>query len=219
VTPDEVTLAVCHSRSAAVLVLGPGGWELLDRLRDVIPLHSVYAALAADDVRVLREELWMASERTRTVAVNLNGASERVQNMLLKALEDPPGQVRFVLASAVRPLPTVVSRCWAVTLGREAAASGLPEPADVAEVGTALRTAADQPAMLAAALRGILPAQVRLLARWASEAATGRWQTFGPDFAPDIDPVRAQALVAELARWDGTRLGPLVALRKAFSPG
>jgi hypothetical protein len=45
------------------------------------------------------------------VLIDLSGATEAAQNRLLKTLEEPPPNVRFILVAHHAPLPTVASRC------------------------------------------------------------------------------------------------------------
>lgn len=217
-TPEQVLAELAGELPPATLVLGPGAWDVVDGpagLGADIHHRSLTAELARD---VCAVAAWMPTGDRRVIALNLDGASTQVQNMLLKVLEGPPASTRFVLAAESRPLPTVLSRCRVLVLGREVAGE-LPDPKDMAAVASALRVArSGRTALLAQNLRGWLPATAKLLNLWAAEAASGRWRVFGPETAPGVSSGQAMRLLAELARYPGTRLGPLAALQAAFSP-
>lgn len=225
-TPDQVRAALAGELSPPILVTGSGaaalvfyacadrGWEFR---------FDLDAAAA----RQVREEAYLAPPSgLRVIALNLDGASDRVQNMLLKVLEEPPGATRFVLAASERPLATVASRCRVLVLGLTVPEAVNATAEDVAAVGTAIRAArARLPSLLYETVRGWwknaaqgrLPEPVRLLPAWAAEAATGRWRVFSPDLAPGVSPKLAVRLLAELSRHPGSRLAPAVALETVFS--
>ena len=215
-TPEQVLAELAGELPPATLVLGPGAGALVLGACAVHgwPFRFDLNAAAARDIR---DNAWWASRGARVTALNLDGASAQVQNMLLKTLEEPPDCTRFVLAAARRPLPTVVSRCRVLVAAREAG----PEPADSrdkAAVASVVRAArSGQAALLAQNLRGWLPAQAQLLAVWAAEAVSGQWKVFGPDIAPGVSPEQALRLLTELARYPGARLGTRVALEAVFS--
>lgn len=217
-TPDQVLAELAGSLPPATLVLGPGSWPLVTLAAG--PEWLLRYDLSAGDARQVRESVWLLPcGNLRVVALCLDKASQQVQNMLLKILEEPPASTRFVLAAESRPLPTVLSRCRVLVLGGGPAAEP-PDARDKAAVAAVLRAArSGQAALLARSLRDWLPAQARLLGQWAAEAASGQWRVFGPDTAPGVSPEQAMRLLAELARYAGTRLGALAALSAVFSPG
>ncbi len=177
--------------------------------------------LDAATARMLRGLAWLlpASAGERVMALDLRTASEQVQNMLLKILEEPPEQTKFVLAAERRPLLTVVSRCRVLVVGREPGEESA-DPRDKAAVATALRAArTGQTLLLSQNLRNWVPSQAKLLTVWAAEAVSGRWHVFGPDTAPGVSADQAMRLLTELARCPGTKLGALVALDAVFSQG
>jgi hypothetical protein len=51
------------------------------------------------------------------VLIDLDSATEATQNILLKTLEEPPANVRFILVGSRPPLPTIVSRCVVFRVG------------------------------------------------------------------------------------------------------
>jgi DNA polymerase III, delta subunit len=225
VTPEQVRTALSGELAPATLVLGPGAWDLVTTGRELD-----WAFRRDLDVAMAREVCemagWAPARYRRVLALNLDGASDQVQNILLKVLEEPPRTTRFVLAAEGKPpLPTVASRCRVLVLGH-----GQPEAVQVADsdkaaVGVAVRAAvARQVPELSQAVRGWwkdakpgeAPAQVRLLETWAAEAATGQWQVFEPGLAPEVSPDQALHLLSELARSRGSRLGPVVALQQVF---
>jgi DNA polymerase III, delta subunit len=224
-TPDQVQFQLAGELAPATLVTGPGAGLLVAGQAGALG-WTLWYDLSAAEARQVREEACLAPvSGLRVTALVLDGASDRVQDMLLKVLEEPPEATRFVLASTGRPLPTVVSRCRVLVLG-----PGEPEAvaaaADVAAVGAVIRAArARQPSVLYPAVRGWWkdaapgkePEPFRLLRAWAAEAASGRWRVFSPDLAPGVSPQRAVRLLAELARYPGSRLAPAVALETVFS--
>lgn len=215
-TPEQVRAALAGELPPATLVVGPGaaalvfqactdhGWAFRWEL-DAAAAREVWAEAGMAPLRGLR-----------IIALNLANASAQVQNMLLKVLEKPSADTRFILAAERRPLPTVLSRCRTLVLG-QAQEVEQPDPKDVTAVGAAIKAArARRPGLLAQTARTWLPAHARLLSAWAAEAATGRWQVFDPDFAPGVSRDQALRLLAELARYPGARLGAVVALDRVF---
>jgi DNA polymerase III delta prime subunit len=65
---------------------------------------------------------------------------------------------------------------------------------------------------LSMALRNWTDEHTVVLRRWATEAASGRWVIFTPDFAPGIRPTAALRVLEALSRYPGTRTGPAAAL-------
>jgi hypothetical protein len=217
-TPEQVIAELAGDLPPATLVLGPGAWALVSGA--ALDSWVLVPKLNAEAARIVRDSSYlMAARGMRKVALNLGDTTEQVQNMLLKVLEEPSSGTRFVLAAERRPLPTVVSRCRVLVVGREAQEESA-DPRDKAAVATALRAArTGQTMLLAQNLRNWVPAQAKLLTVWAAEAVSGRWSVFGPDTAPGVSADQAMRLLAELARYQGTKLGALVALDAVFSQG
>lgn len=217
-TPEQVLAELAGDLPAATLVLGPAAWPLVTQAAG--PGWLLRHDLAAGDARQVRESTWLLPcEDVRVVALCLDKASDPVQNMLLKVLEEPSPGTRFVLAAERRPLPTVVSRCRLLVVGREA--DGEPvDSRDVAAVATAIRAArSGQAALLSQTLRNWVPAQARLLAVWAAERVSGQWRVFGPDTVPGVSDDQALRLLGELGRYPGAKMGTTVALDAVFSQG
>lgn len=218
-TPEQVTAELASELPPATLVLGPGAWPLV--CRSAQAHWMLEPDLNADRARLLSGLAWLlpTSGGWRVMALDLRSASEQVQNMLLKTIEEPPESTRLVLAAERRPLPTVLSRCRVLVVGQEAAEVET-DPRDKAAVVTALRAArSGQAALLAQTLRNWVPAQAKLLTVWAAEAASGQWKAFGPDTVPGVSADQAMRLLTELARYPGAKIGALVALEAVFSPG
>lgn len=225
-TPEQVLAQLSGELPPATLVTGSGAGLVVAGLAGACG-WTLWYDLSAADARQVREEACLAAPSgLRVIVLNLDGASEQVQNMLLKVLEEHPVTTRFVLTAARRPLPTVVSRCRVLVLGQSGPEAVTATAADIAAVGTAIRAArARQPSVLYPVVRGWWksaapgkePEPVRLLRAWSAEAASGRWQVFSPGLAPGVSPERAVRLLAELARYPGSRLGPAVALETVFS--
>lgn len=215
-TPEQVIADLAGDLAPATLVLGPGAWALVTQAAG--PEWLTGTDLSAADARQLRGNVWLLPSRgVRVVALCLDKATAQVQNMLLKMLEEPAPGTSFVLAAERRPLPTVVSRCRVLVAGREAAEEPA-DPRDKAAVATVLRAArSGQSVLLAQTLRNWLPAQARLLAVWAGEAASGQWGVFDTGTAPGVSSDQAMRLLTELARYPGAKMGALVALEAVFS--
>ena len=218
-TPEQVQARLAFDLPPATLVLGPGSWR--EVCRCARGHWMLKPDLDAATARMLRGLAWLlpTSGGERVMALNLAGAGEQVQNMLLKVLEEPPESTRFVLAAERRPLDTVISRCRVLVVGQEV--TGEPaDPRDRAAVATALRAArSGQSVLLAQTLRNWVPAQAKLLAVWAAEAVSGQWRVFDASTVPGVSAEQAMRLLTELARYPGAKLGALVALEAVFSPG
>jgi len=217
-TPEQVIAELAGDLPPATLALGPGAGALVFEACRVYgwPLRFDLNAAAARDIR---DNAWWASREARVTALNLEGASTQVQNMLLKVLEEPPESTRFVLAAERRPLPTVVSRCRVLVVGQGADGQEA-DPRDKAAVATALRAArSGQSVLLAQTLRNWVPAQAKLLSVWAAEAVSGQWEVFDSGTAPGVSAGQAMHLLTELARYPGAKTGALVALGAVFSQG
>lgn len=216
-TPEQVKAELAGSLPPATLVVGPGAWETASEAMG--PDWEAWWDLDADGARRVRTKAYlMPLGERRVLLLKLDGTTWQVQNILLKVLEDPPRTTRFVLAAADQPLPTVVSRCRVLALGRPLEQEARIDAQDKAAVATAIKAArSGQGALLSQAVRDWHPEHVRLLGAWAAEAASGNWRLFGPDFAPGVGPQQAMALIVELGRYQGSRIGPMVALDKVFS--
>jgi len=85
------------------------------------------------------------------------------------------------------------------------------------KAGRVLRVlAAREPAHLGAALRDWDAAAHEQLGIWAYEAASGRWQQFGPDFAPGLTKETARRLLVALSSCPAAR--PRLAAHAALAP-
>lgn len=217
-TPEQVLAELAGELPPATLVLGPGAWALVAQAAG--PEWLLQHDLAAGDARQVRESAWLLPRGgVRVVALGLDKASEQVQHMLLKVVEEPPPGTRFVLAAEHRPLPTVVSRCRLLVAGREEAQDAA-DSRDKAAVAAAVRAArSGQGVLLAQTLRNWVPAQARLLTVWAAEAVSGQWKVFGPDTAPGVSTEQAMRLLTELARYPGAKAGTFAAFDAAFAQG
>ena len=148
------------------------GWPLPEKAQAEIDdkKRKPSKEIRVDALREAIEFAQRTSGRGRGKAVLVYPA-ERMNhvaaNALLKTLEEPPGDVRFVLASdaAHLLLPTIRSRCLTHTLAWPAEAEALPW---LAAAGV---PPADAPALLRAA--GARPAQALALA--AVEGSAKQW--------------------------------------------
>lgn len=215
-TPDQVKAQLAADLPPVLLVTGPGAGALVF---EACADHGWpwRFDLTAEAVRQVRQETSvLPASGHRVLALCLDGASARVQNMLLKELEEPRRGTSFVLAAESRPLATVVSRCRVLTVGGVTGEAASPD--DVAQVTAALRAArTGNMALTARAVREWRPPHAVLLARWAAEAVSGCWRTFSASSVPGVSAAQAQKLLVELSRYPGARTAPLAALSQVFS--
>lgn len=88
---------------------------------DVTVLTEEAPSIKVDDIRNLSETIYFAPNQSEGRVFIIESAERmnvQAQNALLKLLEDPPGQVHFILTSSVKYafLETILSRVWAVEL-------------------------------------------------------------------------------------------------------
>ena len=217
-TPEAAREMLCLHLPQAVLLLGPGAWELGLGVGFVYGLQESVPVLDAETARRVRDEAQFTPPHPPLVyLIGLDRAGQPAQNMLLKLLEEPPSWTRFILAASREPLKTIVSRCHVMPLGAE------PERQEGdsrvrGQVATAVRAARNgSQQLLSQALRGWSPEHSQVLQDWAYEAAAGRWRQFDDGFAPGVTPRQALSLLELLTRYSSSRLGSLVALSEAFS--
>lgn len=110
----------------ATLLVGPvsvGKWTLathLIRHHQVKPLDrwEVPHGLTIDTVRLICAYAARAPQGPfKLIVARLDSSSHQALNALLKTLEEPPPQVRFLLTSSAQTLPTIASRCTVFELG------------------------------------------------------------------------------------------------------
>lgn len=219
-TPDAAQKVLSTHLPPAVLLTGPGSWDLACMLADMHGPGELVSLLDAEAARRIRDSAQHQPVAGQVLyVVGLDGAGLSAQNILLKTLEEPPGWVRFILAASRLPLNTIVSRCEVYALGAEASPRVVDEQAK-GVVGSAVKAARSGSLMqLSHVLRGWEPEHTRVLWAWAMEAAAERWEAFSPDFAPGVTPAQAVALVEELSGLAGSKLAPQVALTRVFCPG
>jgi hypothetical protein len=162
-------------------------------------------SVTAEGVRGVRKAAALGSS-TKIFTLAMDGASDQAQNALLKLLEEPPEQVRFILMATEVPLPTIVSRCR-VLMWTEADEATDREAADKAI------------AVLRAALNHDESALARLfhdwgeeeheaLITWAVECASGWYRRFdrGEVALPRGAAILLlRLMVSESRRWVGDR--------------
>lgn len=218
-TPDAARAVLSVLLPPAVLLVGPGAWDLASLLADMHGPGEVVRPLDADGARHIRDSAqYRPAAGQHLFVVGLDGAGQSAQNILLKTLEEPPRWVRFILAGTRPPLVTIASRCEVYALGADGGPRTVDEQAK-GLVGSAIKAARSGSLMqLSHAIRDWEPAHTRVLWAWAMEAAAERWEAFTPDFAPGVTPAQAVALVEELSGLSGSKLAPQVALTRVFCP-
>jgi hypothetical protein len=219
-TPDAARKVLSTYLPPAVLLVGPGSWDLASLLAEMHGPGEVVRPLDADSARRIRDSAqYQPASGQRLFVVGLDGAGRSAQNILLKTIEEPPRWVRFILAGTRLPLDTIASRCEVYALGADAAPRSVDEQSKVL-VGGAIKAARSGSLMLLSrAIRDWEPDHTRVLWAWALEAGAERWEAFSPDFAPGVTPDQATALIEELSALGGSRLAPQVALTRVFCPG
>jgi replication-associated recombination protein RarA len=110
----------------AALLHGPpsiGKWTLALHLADFHRVHPVDRWLVDHTLSIGTARLvtHFAARSARgsfkMIIIRLDDASRAGLNALLKTLEEPPPNVKFLLVSADRTLPTVASRCTVFEMG------------------------------------------------------------------------------------------------------
>jgi DNA polymerase III delta subunit-like protein len=221
VTPDQVSSALAELPPAA-LVLGSGSWALVQGIYERQPASVIRMQAGRLDPQTAREVVYSSfilppSGSYQLFAINLAGAGQQAQNILLKVLEERPGLSRFLLAADRPPLGTIMSRCQVYRLSPRAAEEGAELAGLRRQVSAAVRAARDGHAeVLEAAMRGWEPAHAGQLQAWAAEAASGRWVKFSADFAPGVTSRQALAILHVLSSFPGSRTASRVALDQAF---
>jgi DNA polymerase III, delta subunit len=213
--------ALVHLPSATLL-LGPGGWEagleLYEQHRSAF--SGRVTQLDAANARYVADQAYIrpVGKAFRVYLINLDGASDAAQNILLKVIEEPPPTVRFILTASFPPLPTIVGRCQVLVAGPPEV---MPQAARTPEqvlVSAAVRAARDgQQQVLETALHRWDPAHTVVLRAWAAERAADRWHEFDPEFVPGVTVRQAMVILAVLRAYEGAKTAPAVALQRAFA--
>lgn len=115
---DQARAALERKLPAVTLLLGPAGTGKRVLADYLITYHQVHRSdtiriwkLDAESARlVVHSANRVPPGSLKVIVIRLDGASEQAQNILLKALEEPPDPVRFILLAARPPLPTIFSR-------------------------------------------------------------------------------------------------------------
>jgi DNA polymerase-3 subunit gamma/tau len=175
-----------------------------------------------DDVRALIENAQYMPARGRTKVYLIDEVhmlSKNAFNALLKTLEEPPGHVKFLLATTdPQKLPvTVLSRCLQFNLRRL-------EPAQIAAQMTkilgaeAIESEPEAIALLARAADGSLRDGLSLLDQAIAHAG-GKLEAGGVNaMLGTVERAQVGALLEALAAGDGPRLLAEVDAMAAFSP-
>lgn len=217
-TPDETFAAL----PPALLLLGPGSWDAALSLYEAnrSSFSTKVEKLDIELARYVRAQAYIKpfGREVKVILIGLDGASAAAQDTLLKLLEEPPSYVRLILAAALPPADTVVSRCRVLVQGT-APEPGTDPETDAARqtVAAAVRAARDGHAELLAATTAkwgdVHTAQLRA---WAAERAADRWLQFPEDFITGVSIPQALVILAALTAFSGSRTSHLVAFDRAF---
>lgn len=221
----EARAALEKALPAATLILGDPdeGWQLAEyaiRVHHVHPSDVIRVSqLSAEAARSVAGAARNAPGGTGTgvIVICLDKATEQAQNILLKALEESPDSVRFILFTGETVLSTIASRCQLLRIGwgeRVIAALDSQVPGSV---GAALRAAAarDAESLLRLAPGWTLRHSLAL-ASWSQEATSGRWRSFSASFAPQVTREQAASLWRLLAPLPDSPPTSLAALHRVF---
>lgn len=185
----EVARAALERELPSVsLLLGPDGTgkrTLADHLlahHDIHPSNIIrIAKLDAESARGVVEVCsHIPQGGLRVIVIDLDGCGEAAQNVILKALEEAPDPLRFILLSSAPPLATITSRAQVFRSGYlspgqlEEALKGLgkdPGLAALAPLGTVPSALAQEKKSAEDAQReaGVVAAAVRA-------AGNGEWE-------------------------------------------
>lgn len=113
---ETVVTALEHSLPPVTLLLGPGSVGKTTVAFHLARYHGCFlvpvtalSAANAREVETIAQRVPMAG-MTNCFIINLDGATDTAQNILLKLLEEPPPKAKFILTASRSPLPTVSSR-------------------------------------------------------------------------------------------------------------
>ena len=206
----------------ALLLLGPGAWDAglaaWEHNRSFFSTKVEHLDAASARHVVEQAGVKPFGRALKVILINLDGAAEAAQNMLLKVLEEPPPSVRFLLSATMPPLDTVVSRCRVLTQAEGSPAGTGPEQDKAREaVGIALRAARDgHVGVLEAVMRNWDADATVQLRAWAAERAADRWIGFEAGWVGGITARQAMTILSVLGQYDGARTAAAVALHRAF---
>ncbi len=221
----EALAALEDQLPAVSLILGPPGsgkGQLARHLVREYPASDVVLVteVGMEEARmVARAAQYAGSGGAKVFVISLDGATEHVQNALLKSLEEAPDHARFVLIASAQPLPTITSRSHVFRVGSAQGLTGREFDVPVRSVTSAAVRAAmsgEWEAMPRLA-RGWTASHSLCLSDWSREAVSGRWKSYTEGFAPGV--TREQATVI----WKLTSQAPdspamsHVALHRAFA--
>lgn len=221
---QEARNALEKSLPAATLIVGSpdDGWQLAEY---AIRCHQVHPAsvlrigqLSAEAARGVAGAARNAPGSDLVVVVIcLDKATEQAQNILLKALEEAPDSVRFILFTGDPVLATVSSRCQLLRIGWGEPVHAALDAQVPGSVGAALRCCAarDTESLLRLA-PGWTARHSLALASWAREASSGRWREFGAGFAPQVTREQAASLWRLVAPLPDSPPTALAALHRVF---
>jgi DNA polymerase III, delta subunit len=220
-TPEQVHEALRGDLPPVVLLVGPGSFQLAIELAGRYgTIGTEITDLSAENARSVVATAHMApafGAIARPYVIVLDGASDQALNILLKVLEEPPPTARFLLCALRRPIPTIVSRAQLFALGPRDDDGDDREVRG--EVTAAVKAAvAGQHGVLGTLVRAWTPKHTAVLGAWAAEAASGRWDRYGPDSVP-ASGAQALRILEVLTRYSGARTAAPVALLRVLAPG
>lgn len=110
---------------SVTLLLGPSGTGKRTLAEHAICHHDIHRSnvirvhkLDAETARAVVQAMDVIPQGgLKVIFIDLDGAGEAAQNILLKALEEAPDQFRFILIASAKPLDTIVSRSQAFRSG------------------------------------------------------------------------------------------------------
>lgn len=231
---EDVEAELARNLPQATLLSGPDTAELYRIVRSVVKQHSLHQAdlivagkVTAADARVLAGAAGTAPWGLfKVLILMLDHASRDAQNILLRTLEEPPGNTRFILITS-QPVPAAIAgRCrrYEVTSSEPATIRAVDDNA-AAAVDAAVRAALTRdPAVLAEALRPwgercgcSVPAKphdkgehyLPALQAWAQACAVSlRPELFRPEVTPPGVPAPARCtrtVLSVLSRYPRAR--------------
>lgn len=219
--PDILAEQLTLSLPPVTLLLGPEhsgkkhlASELLVTHARMLPDRLWIRHLSIDAVlQVQRFAQTSPFGRSKVVVIDLYLASSLALNRMLKLLEEPPPDVRFILLARKPPLDTIRSRSQVVTLAPAQEDEERAAKSRASALAALKAAQAGDNMLLSVALKNWSAEDSSMLSRWCKEKLSGRWRTFDP-----LDS-RAGSKFAQrlLAALDASRMArPRLAARTAL---
>jgi hypothetical protein len=122
---EAARAALERALPSVALLLGPAGTGKATLAEHLVVHHDIHKSnvirilkLDADSARAIVSVCdHIPQGGLRVIIIELDGSSEAAQNIILKALEETPDPLRFILLASETPLATIMSRAQVFRTG------------------------------------------------------------------------------------------------------